>query len=178
MRRSHYTRNLEGISGHHSNFIFFNQSTIVMKKNILLILCAAISALLCSCESTTTPTTGNAVFSDSTLFALSEGGYGFKNAELDGYSLKKDTLSSNIIQPLGDVGNDIRIFGKRIYIVLENSNKILSVNPDSVADRVSIQFPSGVTPYNMAQVSESDVWVSELYGKQIAVMNVNSNTLT
>ena len=84
----------------------------------------------------------------------------------------------NIIQPLGDIGNDIQIFGKRIYAVLENSNKIISINPDSASDHISIQFPAGVTPYNMAPVSSSEVWVSEFYNKEIAVMNVNSNTLT
>ncbi len=149
-----------------------------MKKYLFLLSCALLSAFLASCESTTNPPTGNTVFTDSTLFILSEGGYGKNNAELDGYSLKKDSLSVDIIKPLGDVGNDIRIIGKRMFIVVENSNKILSVNPDSVADRISIQFPAGVTPYNMAQVSPSEVWVSELYGKQIAVMNVNSNSLT
>jgi hypothetical protein len=148
-----------------------------MKKYAFLIFCAFLSAILASCESTTTPTTGNTVFTDSTLFILSEGGFNKNNAELDGYSLKKDSLSVDIIKPLGDVGNDIRIIGKRMFIVVENSNKILSVNPDSVADRTSIQFPAGATPYNMAQVSSSEVWVSELYASQIGVLNVNSNTL-
>ncbi len=149
-----------------------------MKKYLFLFATALLSAFLSSCESTTTPSTGNAVFTDSTLFILSEGGFGKNNAELDGYSFKKDSLSRNIIQPLGDIGNDIQIFGKRVYAVMENSNKIISINPDSAADHVSIQFPAGSTPYNMAAVSASEVWVSELYGKEIAVINVNSNTLT
>jgi len=121
---------------------------------------------------------GNATFTDSTLFILSEGGFQKNNAELDGYSFRKDSLTKNIITPLGDIGNDIQIFGKRIYVVLENSNKILSVNPDSSADHVPISFPQGSTPYNMARLSSNEVWVSELYGKQIAVVNTNLNTLS
>src|SRR4051812_6837980 len=101
--------------------------------------------LLSSCESTNTPGKSNATFTDSTLFILSEGQSGKINSELDGYSLKKDTISMDIISPLGDIGNDIQVFGNRVYVLLENSNKILSVNPDSVADKISIQFPAGTT---------------------------------
>src|SRR5438046_2238717 len=101
-----------------------------MKKYLVLFVCALLGAVLSSCESTTTPPgSGNAKFTDSTLFILSEGDGGQNNARLDGYSLKNDLLSANIISPLGDIGNDIQIIGKRMYVVLENSNKILSVNP-------------------------------------------------
>lgn len=149
-----------------------------MKK--IIILSALWSTLaLVSCESTTTPPgPTNAKFTDSTLFIVSEGGFGNNNAQLDGYSLKKDSLISKLINPLGDIGDDIQIFGKRLYIVLENSNKILSVNPDSVADHISIQFPAGSTPYNMAMVSSSEVWVSEFGARQIGVMNPATNSLT
>ena len=149
-----------------------------MKTTLLSILIISAATLLSSCESTTNPPSSGSTFTDSTLFALSEGGFGSNNAQLDTYSLKSSTLSSNIINPLGDVGNDIQIFGKRMFIVLENSNKILSVNQDSVADKISISFPTGATPYKMAQVSASEVWVTEFTNKQIAVMNTDSHTLT
>jgi hypothetical protein len=124
-----------------------------------------------------TPSPNNATFTDSTLFIVSEGNYGKNNAELDGYSLKKDSLSKDIINPLGDIANDIQIFGKRMYVLLENSNKILNVNPDSIADRTSIQFTAGVTPFKMARVSPSEVWVTEFTGNHIDIMNLNSNSL-
>src|SRR4051794_35397823 len=111
-----------------------------MNKYLVFFLSVLAGVMLSSCESTTTPSTGNAKFTDSTLFILSEGQSTKNNAQLDGYSLKKDSLVSNIINPLGDIGNDIKIIGKRIYVVLENSSKIISVNPDSVADRFAIIF--------------------------------------
>jgi len=149
-----------------------------MNKYLVLFICTVASALLSSCESTTTPGTPNAKFTDSTLFVLSEGDGGKINAQLDGYSLRKDSLIPNIINPLGDIGNDIKIIGKRMYLVLENSSKILSVNPDSVADRFAITFPGGETPYNMALLSTGDLWVSELTAKDIADVNLTSNTIS
>src|SRR5947209_2206455 len=119
-----------------------------MKNYYLSIVTLAIAAVLSSCESSTTPPKSNAVFTDSTLFILSEGDGGQNNARLDAYSFKKDSLYADIISPLGDVGNDIQLIGKRMYVLLENSSKIFSVNPDSVADRSSISFPPGETPYN------------------------------
>jgi hypothetical protein len=148
-----------------------------MKNNYLLLFCISLAIGLTSCESTTKPDESKATFTDSTLFILSEGSFGGNNTQLDGYSLRTDSLQSNIINPLGDIGNDIQIFGKRLYVLVENSNKILSVNPDSIADRFTISFPNGSTPYNMTQVSSTEVWVSGFTSKQIYVMNPESNTL-
>ena len=151
-----------------------------MKNNsvILAILILSASLLLSSCESTSTPPDTAVVFTDSTLFILSEGAFGSSNAQLDVYSLKNNTLSSDIVKPLGDVGNDVQFFGKRLFIVLENSNKVLSVNPDSVADRTSIPLQIGATPFKMAKVSANEVWVTEFKNNAIAVIDPNTSTLT
>jgi hypothetical protein len=141
-----------------------------MKKYLVLFACALISAFLSSCESTTPPIATPKVLTDSTLFIVSEGNATKNNSELDAYSLKTNTLSSNIVNPLGDIANDIQLFGDRLYVLLENSNKVISINPDSVADRKTIQFPAGVTPYKMAKTSISEVWVTEFTGKQIEIM--------
>ncbi len=149
-------------------------------NKILTLLLLAFSTILYSCESTVSPKPPEVTITGTTLFIVSEGGFGKNNAQLDAYSIKGNdtTFTQNIIQPLGDIGNDIQFFGKKLYIVLENSNKIEVVNPDSIADRTSIQFPGQVTPFKMAQVSSTEVWVTEFKNKQIAVMNLNSNTLT
>jgi hypothetical protein len=149
-----------------------------MKKYLILFITISASVFLSSCESTTTPGPTKVVFTDSTLFMLSEGSGGKNNAELDAYSLKTDTFTGKIINPLGDIGNDIQLFGNKIYVILEGSNKILAVNPDSVADRTSITFPGTVTPYKMAQATLNEVWVTEFKNKQIAILNTASNTLT
>ncbi|MEI8134530.1 MAG: hypothetical protein WCH46_05545 [bacterium] len=147
-----------------------------MLRNTVLLLTIIFALGLSSCEKVTAPRQLNATFTDSTLFVLSEGLFGNNNAELDGYSLKKDVLQKSIISPLGDVGNDIQIIGNRLYVLLENSNKILSVNPDSTNDRFAINFPNGSTPYNMAKVSETEIWVSELTSKNVGVFNPQNNS--
>src|ERR1051325_11024603 len=120
-----------------------------MKKYISVFIALLLGTFLSSCESTTPPATCSQSFTDSTLFTLSEGGLGKNNAELDAYRLKDNSLATNIISPLGDIGNDIRIFGNKVYVLLENSNKIIAFDPASPCTATSIDFPNGSTPYNM-----------------------------
>src|SRR5882762_7950085 len=105
-----------------------------MKRQLMLPIVIFACAFFTGCETTTTPGGGTNTFTDSTLFSLSEGGFGSSNSRLDAYSMKTNTLTSDILPSLGDVGNDIQLFGKRVYVVVENSNKIVSVNPDSTSD--------------------------------------------
>lgn len=64
------------------------------------------------------------------FFLLNEGNMGTNKASLDYYSFRNGTYYRNIfgqrnpdeVKELGDVGNDIRIYGNKVYVVVNCSN--------------------------------------------------------
>lgn len=74
------------------------------------------------------------------LYVLSEGNMGSSKSSLDYYDFETDTMYLNvfnkanpqIVKGLGDVGNDLGIYGSKLYIVVNNSNKIEVTDAHSV----------------------------------------------
>lgn len=66
------------------------------------------------------------------LYVLNEGNMGSNKCTLDYLDFDKETYAKNIyperntnvVKELGDVGNDIQIYGNRMYIVVNCSNKV------------------------------------------------------
>jgi YVTN family beta-propeller protein len=66
------------------------------------------------------------------VYVLNEGNWGSNKASLDYYDYSTGTYRKNIYgnaNPevtlgLGDVGNDIKIYGSRLYVVVNSSNKV------------------------------------------------------
>ncbi|HVI44083.1 MAG TPA: DUF5074 domain-containing protein [Chitinophaga sp.] len=66
------------------------------------------------------------------FYLLNEGNMNMNKASLDYYDLVNGKLTSNIYQKqnptvvkgLGDVGNDLKIYGGKLYAVINNSNKV------------------------------------------------------
>ncbi|MDL2223502.1 YncE family protein [Bacteroidales bacterium OttesenSCG-928-M11] len=66
------------------------------------------------------------------FYLLNEGNMGMNKATLDYYDYKTGTYRRNIfgeanptvIKELGDVGNDLKIYGNKLYVVVNCSNKI------------------------------------------------------
>jgi hypothetical protein len=63
---------------------------------------------------------------------LNEGNMGSNKCTLDFFDYTKGTyyrniyaeINPNVVKELGDVGNDIKIYGSKLYIVVNVSNKI------------------------------------------------------
>ncbi|MEG1910538.1 MAG: YncE family protein, partial [Bacteroidales bacterium] len=66
------------------------------------------------------------------FYLLNEGNMGSNKATLDYYNYQTATYSRNIyaernpqvVKELGDVGNDIKIYGSKLYVVINCSNKV------------------------------------------------------
>ncbi len=119
----------------------------LMKRviNIFLILIFAAS---CRKEEPIIPSTNNQVtdpyFGDTKgLFLLNEGNMGSNKCTLDYFDYESGVYSKNIysernpnvVYSLGDVGNDIQIYGDRIYAVINCSN-LVEVMARSTAEHV------------------------------------------
>lgn len=68
----------------------------------------------------------------SSFYLLNEGGWSKNNASLDYYDAESETYIQDVFTEnnpeitlgLGDVGNDLKIYGSKLYAVINNSNKV------------------------------------------------------
>jgi len=100
-----------------------------------LFIAIAFTAALASCHKDRaviphdTPTAQNAG-----IYVLNQGGFDDNNSTLSYYNYSTKVLTADIFSSanagakLGDVGNDVGIYGSKMYIVVNNSNKIDVVN--------------------------------------------------
>lgn len=148
-----------------------------MNRNIAIAL-LLVAGALASCESSTSSGPGTAATNGSRVFILDQGLFRSNNASLDQWSWKDSALAKNLVSPLGDVGNDIELINGRLYVVLDNSSKIISINPDSIADRKTINFGAGSTPGKIIQISATEALVADLYGNSASVLDLTTNAVT
>lgn len=105
------------------------------------------------------------------FYLLNEGNMGSNKASLDYYDFSSGTYRRNIYNQtnpevtlgLGDVGNDVQIYGSRMYVVVNMSNKVEVLNANTSKRIGQIQIPNCryITFYkNKAFVTAYDGYVS------------------
>jgi YVTN family beta-propeller protein len=118
--------------------------------------------------------------SSSGVFISNEGNFQFGNASVGFYnpndqSYAKDLFKSANNRPLGDVCQSLYFFNNKIYITVNNSNKIEVVNPttfSSIATITGFQSPRYFLP-----VSIQKAYVTDYNANAISVIDLNSNSL-
>jgi YVTN family beta-propeller protein len=150
-----------------------------IKLNYLFIL-LAVTTVLASChkdkqvQKSDTPTAERAG-----LYILNQGGYGDNNSTLTFYNYSNKQLTpdffsaANAGAKLGDTGNDLGIYGSKMYIIVNNSNFIYVVNAKTgkliKADSLH-QCRSVVFYKNNAFITS--------YDNEVAVMDTGSLAIT
>ncbi len=84
------------------------------------------------------------------FYLLNEGNLGSNKASLDFYDFSTGvyttdiyaTRNPSVVKELGDVGNDLQIYGKRLYAVINASNKIEVMTADSALRLGQIDVPN------------------------------------
>ncbi|OPC06456.1 hypothetical protein BAS09_02425 [Elizabethkingia ursingii] len=85
------------------------------------------------------------------FYLLNEGNMNSNKATLDYFDYTKGTYSRNIyaeanpnvVKELGDVGNDIKIYGNKMYVVVNASNKVEVLDAKTVKKIKSITVENG-----------------------------------
>ncbi len=110
-----------------------------MKKKVFSpLLAAAILWVSCRKDNVLVPPTDTAVETPSTpvavkgFYLLNEGNMGSNKCTLDYFDAETGVYSENIfaaanpgaVKELGDVGNDIQVYGSKLYAVINVSNKV------------------------------------------------------
>lgn len=126
-----------------------------MTKNAFLLLCFCIFLFSCREEEQIIPSTGTEViYPDSEIgevkgfFLLNEGNMGSNKATLDHFDYETGIYTKNIyaernpgvVKELGDVGNDIQIYGDKLYAVINCSHfvEVMNVNTAKHIKQISI----------------------------------------
>lgn len=131
---------------------------IVREKTVGLLLLIAL-ILLSSCREDELIFTSNTVQvafprgSDSRIlgfYQLNEGNMGMNRASIDRFDARAGTYTTDIysernpdvVKELGDVGNDIKIYGNKVYVVINCSNKIEVLDKWTAKRLKVIQVPN------------------------------------
>ena len=128
-----------------------------MKKNCIKITCLAFCAatLFSSCkkEDTVTPAVPGPTIQnpDPGEYILTEGSYGSNNTKLGYYSNTSGIFSDNFFVQqnpalpagLGDTGNDMIIYGSKMYIVMNNSARVTVMRAANATFLANISFLNG-----------------------------------
>jgi len=110
------------------------------------------------------------------VFILNEGNFQWGNASLDLYDPATDSLRSGVFsaanedEPLGDVLQSMTIWDGRAFLVVNNSEKIEVMNPNTLERLWTITgFNS---PRYMIPLNSSKAYVTDLYEGGIYVVNL------
>lgn len=94
---------------------------------------------------------GNPVFSEvEGFYLLNEGNMGLNKSSLDYYDATTATYhrniyaerNPNVVKELGDVGNDLQIYGSKLYAVINCSHKVEVMNADDATRVAKIDIPN------------------------------------
>lgn len=147
------------------------------KLHVLLMMSILLSFLIISCDESELPpvTTGKGVF------ILNEGNFTWNNSTLSAYNPDSASVQNNVFYlqngvPLGDVAHSMTIHHDRAYLVVNGSNKIYVVDAE---DYTFIGKVSGLTSPRFIQfVSENKAYISDLYSKEISILNPDNFEVT
>ncbi len=114
------------------------------------------------------------------ILITNEGAYANNNAELAFLDTENKTIYNQLFftanqKSLGDVVQSIALINGYYYVVVNNSNKIVIIDPTTFKEIRTIS--SIQSPRSILQVSATKAYVSCLYHPRIYVIDLVSNTL-
>lgn len=117
----------------------------------------------------------------SGVYITNEGNFQFGNAKVSYYDPTQTTATEDLFQPvnnrpLGDVCQSMCIFNGKAYLVINNSNKIEVVNPNTF---VSSAIITGFTsPRYFLPVSNNKAYVTDFTSNNIAIVDLSNNVIS
>lgn len=115
------------------------------------------------------------------LFIANEGGFSRSNASLSYYDPAAKEVENEVFarangMKLGDTANSITMFGDKVWIVMNVSNVVFAINPDTFKEEGRVTDLT--SPRNMHFVSSSKAYITQYYDNRIAVVDPATYTVT
>ncbi|MCS6819911.1 MAG: hypothetical protein RMJ53_04505 [Chitinophagales bacterium] len=116
------------------------------------------------------------------VWIINEGNFQFGNASIDVYFPDSQKIYKNVFKhvnnsSLGDVAQSAVLTDETLFVVVNNSEKIVAIDRKTYKEKYSIKLP-GSSPRYMCLVSSTKAFVSELYAKKIWIINPETGELT
>jgi hypothetical protein len=148
-------------------------SRIRKMKNILKILSLA-GLLLLSCDELPVETIFVPVGDKKGVFITCEGNYMYGNSSLSFYDKEKKQVYNQVFYarngaPLGDVAQSMAVHGNYLFVVVNNSGKVVALDP------VTLEYigvvPGLVSPRYVEIISDHKGYISDLYARRITIFD-------
>ena len=162
-----------------------------MKKNLIKILLPVTLSLFmlnaCKKNDVLPPTPGPVALAPAVgEYVLSEGGFGNNNTKLSYHDKAANTTVGDFFLQqnptmsagLGDTGNDMIIYGSKIYVVVNNSSVVTVLNANNATFIKKILFQNGTAPKGprYAAAARGKVFVTS-YDNTVSVIDTTSLTI-
>jgi len=157
------------------------------KSNLLIISVLLILLTFASCRSVE-PQPEETVESVTSFYLLNEGSWGANNASLDFYDYQTNVyrknifsqVNPNVIGGLGDVGNDLQLYGGKLYAVINTSGlvEVMDAKTAQHIGKVDIANCRNINFYNGKAYVSSYAGASFTDGNQVGfVAEIDTATL-
>ena len=118
------------------------------------------------------------------VFVINEGSFGQANASVTVFYPETGDRTSDVFSTvndrlLGDVANDAQWINGQLYIVVNNSHKIEIIDPNTYQSIRTIFIDSdshGGSPRKILQVGADKAYVTNLFGNNVSVIDLDSGT--
>ncbi len=136
-----------------------------------------LTLLAASCEKPVDPIE-KPLIGEEGIFILNEGGFGDNNASISFYNFKTKQVTDNLFltanqRGLGDVGNDLKMYGGKLYCVVNNSEVLEVINPNTMKSIKSLPL-TGKQP-RMLAFHQNKAFLTCYDG---TVLRIDTTTLT
>ncbi|OOQ62123.1 YncE family protein [Mucilaginibacter pedocola] len=146
-----------------------------------LLVATTLTAILASCSKDKTPTPEIPAAERAGIYVLNEGGFRSNNSTLTYYDFASKAIIPNIFSvtnagaELGDTGNDVQVYGSKMYIVVNYSSTIEVVNPKTAKSIKQIELrDAGVGRQPRIIVFNKNKAFISTYDGKVAVLDTAS----
>jgi YVTN family beta-propeller protein len=155
-----------------------SKKTHMKKITQCLLLILLFSA--CEKEKEATAPTPNKIESGG-VFISCEGNFQSGNSSVYYYNPKQGIVSADVYQnanhqPLGDICQSMNLINGNIYLVINNSGKIIVCDSTSLLQTSTIS--NLMSPRYIVQCAPTKAYVSDTYSNTISVVNLSNNQVT
>ena len=117
------------------------------------------------------------------LYILNEGTFQRSNASLSVFLPDSNKVFNNVFsaaaeRPLGDVGNSLTVHDGKLWIVVNNSNRIEVMDLETRAAVTSITCPEGASPRHIVFSADGIGYVSNLYRNSVSVLDPGTGSFS
>jgi len=149
-------------------------------KGLILFCCSIALFTACVKDKPNPGNNGNPATEDRKILIANEGVFGNGNASLSYINTVTDSIINNVYTaannvPLGDVLQSLSVWNGKLYLVVNNSNKIVIVDKKTFVKQGEISVNQ---PRYIQFVDQHKAYITSMYGRRIFVLNPTTNQIT